>query len=286
MTSSFHSLPGDDVTPRVNVLGVGIHSLDLPRAVDRIMQAANTPGVTGYVTVTGVHGVMESQRDEVLKRIHNRSLLSVPDGTPTVWVGRSRGWSDMRTVRGSDLMGALLDRGLETGLGHYFYGGAEGVVDLLANTLQGSHPGIRIVGMGTPPFRPLTDDEEAALVQDLNNTRPHLLWVGLSTPKQERFMAGFLERHHQDLKFAEHGLVLLGVGAAFDFKAGLVQEAPQWVQGTGLEWAYRTVKEPRRLWKRYATNNPAFVAGVIRQKRRPQAYPMLGADDPAGTSRP
>jgi N-acetylglucosaminyldiphosphoundecaprenol N-acetyl-beta-D-mannosaminyltransferase len=270
-------LPGDRAQ-RVNILGVGVHALDLPRAVERVLDAAATPGLTGYVTVTGVHGVMESQRDDDLKRIHNRSLLSVPDGTPTVWVGRSRGWKDMRTVRGSDLMGALLDQGLEAGLRHYFYGGAEGVVRQLAGALEASHPGLRIAGVGTPPFRPLTEDEEVALVDELNATRPHLLWIGLSTPKQERFMAGFLARHRNELNLADHGLVLLGVGAAFDFKAGLVQEAPQWVQGTGLEWAYRTAKEPRRLWKRYATNNPAFVAGLIDQLRHPERYPMLGAE--------
>lgn len=271
-------LPGAP-TPRVNVLGVGIHALDLPTAVQKVVAAATTPGVAGYVTVTGVHGVMESQRDADLKRIHNRSLLSVPDGTPTVWVGRSRGYDAMRTVRGSDLMGALLDAGIPANLGHYFYGGADGVVDQLADVLRSNQPELQIAGMGTPPFRPLTDVEEDALVADLNATRPHLMWIGLSTPKQERFMAGFLERHRDHLDLTEHGLVLLGVGAAFDFKAGLVPEAPAWVQGTGMEWAYRTAKEPWRLWKRYATNNPAFVAGVIRQKRRPEAYPLIGLDD-------
>lgn len=263
--------------PRVNVMGVGVHAVNLGTALDAVFEAVRTPGVLGYVTVTGVHGVIESQDDEALKRIHNRSFLSVPDGAPIAWVGRLGGQSGMRQVAGPDFMPAVLERSLAGGERHFLWGGGEGLVDLLGEVLQRRHPGIGIVGRVTPPFRPLTADEELELVERIVATRPHFFWVGLSTPKQERFMAGFIERHSERLTCDAQGMLMLGVGAAFDFQAGVVREAPRWLRGSGFEWLYRLMVEPRRLWRRYLRNNPRFIAGMLGQAVSPARYPMTGA---------
>lgn len=267
------------VLPRANVLGVGIHAIDMPTAVSTIIDAARTAGLAGYVTVTGVHGVMESYDDPELRAIHNRSFLTVPDGTPTVWVGRRQGHSGMKTVYGPNLMSEVLENGIPLGLRHYLFGGGPGVVEQLEIALGGKFPGVRVVGSVTPPFRPLTDEEETELLADIKQSRPHIVWVGLSTPKQERFMAGFLERNAGKLELGDRGLVMIGVGAAFDYQSGLAKDQPKWIQGTGFGWAYRLVQEPRRLWRRYARNNPRFIVGVARQMRDPGRFPMSAADE-------
>ncbi len=248
---------------RINVLGVGISALTLDSATEAALEAlANRR--QGYVTVTGVHGVSECQRDPELLRIHNESLLSTPDGVPLTWMGRLQGKSsaEMQRVYGPDLMLRLFERGQQEGLRHYLFGGGEGVAPLLAEKLQNRFPQAEIVGIHTPPFRPLDDREQQQLVEELNAAQPHCFWVGLSTPKQERFMAQFLQRHAESLPAP---LLMLGVGAAFDFHAGLVRQAPPWMQQSGLEWLFRLQQEPRRLWRRYLTNNPLFLARAALQ---------------------
>lgn len=251
--------------PRVNVLGVGVSPLTIPTAVEFVQEAAAKPGFAGYVTVTGVHGVMESQRDQELRCIHNRSLLTTPDGMPMVWLARWTGFDDCERVYGPDLMLEVFRLGEVKRQRHYLFGGGEGVVERLNAALEEKFEAVQIVGTMTPPFRPLTEDEEEALVADLQRTQPHYLWVGLSTPKQERFMHDFLERNKTLTEGWDHGLVLFGVGAAFDFHAGDVRQAPRWVQRAGLEWLFRLLMEPRRLWKRYLLNNPAFVCRILPQ---------------------
>jgi N-acetylglucosaminyldiphosphoundecaprenol N-acetyl-beta-D-mannosaminyltransferase len=248
---------------RINVLGVGISALTLDSAVDSVL-AAVAEGRQGYVTVTGVHGVSECQHDAELRRIHNESLLSTPDGVPLTWMGRLQGKRphEMQRVYGPDLMLQLFERGQSQGLRHYLYGGDEGVAPLLAEKLSVRFPGVEIVGLTTPPFRPLSEAEELQFVTELRGLAPHCVWVGLSTPKQERFMAELLERHSTELP---KPLVLLGVGAAFDFHAGLKPQAPSWMQRAGLEWFFRLRQEPRRLWRRYLKNNPVFVARAALQ---------------------
>lgn len=263
--------------PRVNVMGVGVHAVNMETALEAVFEAVRSPGVLGYVTVTGVHGVIESQDDEALKRIHNRSFLSVPDGAPLAWVGRASGQSAMRQVAGPDFMPAVLARSVAGGERHFLWGGGEGLADLLGAVLKRRHPELRIVGRVTPPFRPLTPEEELELVDRIVATRPHFFWVGLSTPKQERFMAGFIERHRERLSSDAQGMLMLGVGAAFDFQAGVVREAPRWLRGSGFEWLYRLMVEPRRLWRRYLRNNPRFIAGMLRQAVSPGRFPMTGA---------
>lgn len=242
---------------RVDVLGVHVSAVDPEVALAHVTSWVEdrTPS---YVCVTGVHGVMESQRDPSLTQIHNRSGLTVPDGVPLVWCCHYAGLRDARRVYGPDLMLAVLERAAERGWSCFFYGGAAGVPELLAERMSERFPGLRVAGAFSPPFRPLTDSEDADVVRRIQGSGADLVWVGLSTPKQERWMAA-----HRDRLDAP---VLLGVGAAFDFHTGRVRQAPPWMQQRGLEWLFRLLVEPRRLWRRYLSNNPRFVVAVVRQR--------------------
>jgi N-acetylglucosaminyldiphosphoundecaprenol N-acetyl-beta-D-mannosaminyltransferase len=243
--------------PRVNVLGVGVDAIDMQTAVARIVDASKSRSGE-YVCVTGVHGVMEAQRDPKLREILNRSLVTTPDGMPMVWLGRLAGFRRMGRVYGPELMLEICRASVADGRTHYLYGGNNGVANELADRLRERVPGIRIVGTFTPPFRPLNADEELQLSQELEGLQPDFFWVGLSTPKQERFMAQYRGRLPAK--------VMLGVGAAFDMHSGRTKQAPSWMQRAGLEWLFRLLQEPRRLFKRYAVNNPTFVWRVLQQK--------------------
>jgi N-acetylglucosaminyldiphosphoundecaprenol N-acetyl-beta-D-mannosaminyltransferase len=204
-----------------------------------------------YVCITGVHGVMESQRDPRLKQIHNDAGMVTPDGMPMVWINRLRGNGHVSRVYGPDLMLDVCARSIETGWKHFFYGGASGVAERLAMKLQERFPGLRVAGTCCPPFRAMTADEDHAAVEQINASGADIVWVGLSTPKQEYWMSEHIGRITAP--------VIVGVGAAFDFHAGLKSQAPRWMQKCGLEWFYRLCTEPKRLWKRYLINNPLFV---------------------------
>ena len=220
--------------PLANVLGIGVDAIDLPRAVECLVRAADA-GSAGYVCVTGVHGIMEAQRDPALASILNNALLNTPDGMPTVWAGRMQGHRAMSRVYGPDLMLSLCARSVTTRHTHFLYGGQPGVVEQLQARLTVRFPGLRIVGHYTPPFRPLSSKEEAALIERVATLRPDFFWVGLSTPKQERFMA----RYSGVLATT----VMIGIGAAFDFHSGRVKQAPRWIQRSGLEWLFRLRQE-------------------------------------------
>lgn len=250
---------GKPVIDRVDVLGVGISAINMDMAVAEITRWIEQ-AEQHYVCVTGVHGVMESQDDTRLRDIHNASGLTTPDGMPMVWAGRMAGVAHMDRVYGPDLMLELLQRAAQRGWSSYFYGGAEGVPELLARRLCERFEGLRVAGTYSPPFRPLTPAEDAEVVDRINAAAPDLVWVGLSTPKQERWMADHVGRLDAP--------VLLGVGAAFDIHAGTLPQAPFWMQRSGTEWAYRLAREPRRLWRRYLRNNPRFVAAVARRRPR------------------
>jgi N-acetylglucosaminyldiphosphoundecaprenol N-acetyl-beta-D-mannosaminyltransferase len=242
---------------RINVLGVGISEINHATAVECVRRAIES-GHKGYITVTGVHGVTECQRDEELRRIHNESFLSTPDGMPMVWMGRLSGSTLIDRVYGPDMMLNVMREGVAHGWRHFLFGGGAGVAGQLKSCLESRIPGVQIVGLSSPPFRPLNDAEVDALARQVSETRPHCFWVGLSTPKQERFMAHYLPRLDTCLMF--------GVGAAFDFHAGLVPQAPAWIQWAGLEWLFRLCKEPRRLWKRYFKIVPSFIVRAALQK--------------------
>jgi N-acetylglucosaminyldiphosphoundecaprenol N-acetyl-beta-D-mannosaminyltransferase len=253
------------MTKRVNVLGVGISVLNLQTALDAIAAAVRNRR-QGYICVTGVHGVMEAQEDAEFKRILNGAFLCTPDGMPMVWAGKLAGHSDMRRVYGPDLMLDVCAWSETSGAKHFFYGGADGVADLLARKLKEKFPKLNVVGTCTPPFRALNPDEVKALQAQVATAKPDLFWVGLSTPKQEKFMAEYLPKLDATLMF--------GVGAAFDFHSGRVKQAPRWMQRCGLEWFHRLCSEPRRLWKRYFRNNPLFVLKFLGQLLRLKKYPL------------
>jgi N-acetylglucosaminyldiphosphoundecaprenol N-acetyl-beta-D-mannosaminyltransferase len=250
---------------RVNVLGVGVSAINIPLAVQTIELWIEQRD-PHYVCVTGVHGVMESQADQDLRAIHNRAGLVTPDGMPLVWVGRLKGQRQMTRVYGPDLMLALCERAAEKGYRHYFYGGAEGVPEQLAEALRVRFPGLQVAGTYSPPFRPLTPEEDADVVSMINAADPDIVWVGLSTPKQERWMAAHVSRIHAP--------VMLGVGAAFDFHTGRKPQAPGWMQRNGLEWLFRLLTEPKRLWKRYVYNNPRFIALILLQSLGLRRYTL------------
>ena len=237
--------------PRVNILGVGVHAVDMLRAI-HLIDSALSQGKRGYVCVTGVHGIMEAQKDTDFEAILNHSLLTTPDGMPTVWIGRLKGFSQMRQVTGPNFMLRVCELSVAKGYTHFFYGGVEGVADQLKSELTRRFPGLNVVGTYTPPFRPLSVAEECELTSQVARLKPDLFWIGLSTPKQERFMAQFLP-------LLPEAKVFLGVGAAFDFLTGRVKQAPRWMMRSGLEWFFRLSQEPKRLWRRYAVYNPLFV---------------------------
>jgi N-acetylglucosaminyldiphosphoundecaprenol N-acetyl-beta-D-mannosaminyltransferase len=240
---------------RVDVLGVQISAVSMDSAVAAVEQWIAT-GAREYVCVTGVHGVMESRRDPALREVHNTSGMTTPDGMPLVWAGRLAGAAGMTRVYGPDLMLALLQRAATRGWRSFFYGGAPGVADRLAKTMSTRFPGLEVAGAYSPGYPP----EPGADIERINAARPDIVWVGLSTPIQERWMAA-----HRGSIDAQ---VLLGVGAAFDIHAGLLAQAPRWMQRSGLEWTFRLAHEPRRLAGRYLRNNPAFVAAVLRRPPR------------------
>jgi len=244
---------------RVDVLGIGISAITMETAVAEITRWVDD-AEQHYVCVTGVHGVMEAQGDPALLDIHNASGLTTPDGMPMVWAAHRAGARHVERVYGPDLMLALCARAVDRGWSSFFYGGGSGVAEMLAAQLQSRFPGLRVAGCHSPPFRELTTEERAAEAAMINESGATLVWVGLSTPKQERWMA------------ANRGVVnapaLLGVGAAFDIHAGLLPQAPGWMQRSGLEWLYRLTREPKRLWRRYLYNNPRFVAQIVRHPPR------------------
>jgi N-acetylglucosaminyldiphosphoundecaprenol N-acetyl-beta-D-mannosaminyltransferase len=255
--------------PRTNVLGVGLSVLNLESALAEIAAAIREKR-KGYICVTGVHGVMEAQADAQFKKILNAAFLCTPDGMPMVWAGKLDGYQEMKRVYGPDLMLEVCAWSEKSGATHFFYGGADGVADLLAEKLKKKFPKLNIVGTFTPPFRALNEIEIGDLQKRISELQPDIFWVGLSTPKQEKFMAEFLPKLDATL--------MLGVGAAFDFHSGRVSQAPRWMQRSGLEWLFRLCSEPRRLWRRYLRNNPLFVWNFLLQKAGWKKFPLDGAD--------
>jgi N-acetylglucosaminyldiphosphoundecaprenol N-acetyl-beta-D-mannosaminyltransferase len=249
----------------VNVLGVAVSPINMGIALELITKAVVSKQ-KGYVCVTGVHGISEAQSNPEFRQILNHAFLCTPDGMPLVWVGRCQGQKQMDRVYGPDLMLAVMELSEKTGWRHFFYGGGNGTARLLRSKMQERFPTLQIVGACEPPFRPLNPDEHKKLQEELRLARPDIMWIGLSTPKQERFMAQNL--HQLDVT------LMVGVGAAFDFHAGKVRQAPKWMQRSGLEWFFRLCCEPRRLWKRYFKNNPLFMARIFCQCTGLRKFPL------------
>lgn len=243
---------------RLRILGVPVDIIDLPTAVTEIVAMAGK-GASQMVFVREVASLMLSTKHADLQKLHDEAALVVPDGMPLVWIARLRGFQQVGRVAGADLMDAVCEASRGNGQSHFFYGGGPGVAEKVAAAMQRRHPGIVVAGTFTPPMRDVGPnfDFDAACVTEvgaIRATQPHFIWVGISSPKQERWMARATE--HID------GAVMFGVGAAFDFHAGRISRAPKWMQTSGLEWLHRLLSEPRRLWRRYLVLAPTFAAKV------------------------
>jgi len=237
-------------TGQVNVLGIGVHAVDMPSTV-RVLETLIRERTKRYVCLTGVHGIMEAQRNSSLKTIFAEAALVAPDGMPTVWMGRLKGFLAMHRVFGPDLMVNIIGRAEFRKCIHFFCGGEPGVAERLRDEMLRRFPGVKITGTYSPPFRPMTLTEEEELVSKVRSLQPDIIWVGISTPKQEHFMARYLPRLDTKL--------MIGVGAAFLFHTGAIKDSPDCVKRAGLQWLHRLLQEPSRLWRRYLVNNPLFI---------------------------
>jgi N-acetylglucosaminyldiphosphoundecaprenol N-acetyl-beta-D-mannosaminyltransferase len=242
--------------PRVNILGVGVTPVNLQQTID-ILEEWRAERRREYVLCTSVHGLVEAQRDPEIRSALNRSGLTTEDGMPLVWWCQCAGYFNAGRVSGTDLLMAMCERAAPSGHRHYFYGGSPRVVEAMVSRLKERFPGIAIVGHRSPPFRPLTPEEDAADIQAINETRPDYVWVGLGMPKQDKWII----QHVGKIEAA----ALLGVGAAFDFVAGSKRRAPLWIQSSGFEWLFRLMSEPRRLAHRYLVYNTIFVMRALQQ---------------------
>ncbi|KRE05839.1 glycosyl transferase [Bosea sp. Root381] len=247
---------------RIDVLGVQVSAIDMDQALGTI-ETWVTGGRRHYVCATGAHGIMESQRDETLRAVHNQAGMVTPHGMPLVWMSRLLGHPQTGRVYGPDLMRALSELSARRGWRQFYYGGAMGVGDRVAAALTQAHPGLVVAGTLSPPFRALTGEEDAGIVEQINAARPDIVWVGLSTPKQEYWMASHIGRIDAP--------VMIGVGAAFDTLVGRKAQAPPWMQRNGLEWLFRLSREPRRLFRRYAWIVPGFLVAACFQLARRSA---------------
>lgn len=234
---------------RIPLLGVGINPLDMPATL-RVFETLIPEGKGHTVCVVPGHLLMDAQESPELTSILNQSSLNTPDGMAIVWALQAKGFKNTRRVYGPDLLQAACKHGLQFGWRHYFYGGSPGVADQLANRLQQQFPGLQICGTYSPPYRPLLTQEEVDFCTKLKKSRADILWVCLGSPKQEIWMYEMRERLDVPL--------MVGVGAAFDFLSGNKKQAPQWVQKIGMEWLFRLVQEPKRLWPRYS-KYPMFL---------------------------
>jgi len=237
---------------RVNILGVGITPVNLTRAV-AMLERWRDEGRREYVCCVSVHGLVEAQRDPTVRCALNHAALSVEDGMPLVWWCRRSGFADAGRVAGSDLLTAMCKRGHR----HYFYGGSPAVCDNLIARLEQRFPGLVVAGYRSPPFRPLTAEEDAADIAAINEAHPDFVWIGLGMPKQEKWMAQRVGKIN--------AAALIGVGAAFDFLSGEKPRAPLWMQRSGVEWVFRLISEPRRLAHRYLVYNSIFIARAFQQ---------------------
>jgi N-acetylglucosaminyldiphosphoundecaprenol N-acetyl-beta-D-mannosaminyltransferase len=250
------------VAPRKqDVLGVGISTTsyaDVASTCAKWLANRDAQLTAHYICVTSVHGVMEARKNGQLRSILNQADIATPDGMPLVWALRSFGMPGQERVYGPNLMLTLCAQAEEQGHRIFLYGGRAEVLDTLCNNLRTRYPRLVIAGSYSPPFRPLTQSEEASVRDMISAARPDLLFVGISTPKQERWMA-----EHRD---CFPGVIMIGVGAAFDFHSGRVKQAPAWMQRSGLEWLFRLLSEPARLWRRYVLVTPWFLPCWALQK--------------------
>jgi exopolysaccharide biosynthesis WecB/TagA/CpsF family protein len=243
------AVPTDaDARSSFKVLGVTINAAPFEEVLERVLMAPET-GERLALHFATVHTLVESHENERMRDALSSAMIQ-PDGMPLVWLGRAAG-RDVERVCGPDFMPALIERGIPYGRRHFFYGGAPGIPERLVARLAARFPGVRVAGTMSPPFRPLSQAEEDAIIAEINAAEPDYVWVGLGTPKQDLWLASNRGRLN--------AAALLAVGAAFDLMAGRRRRAPRWMHHTGTEWIYRLAMEPRRLGNRYTRVNARFV---------------------------
>jgi len=268
---------------RFNILGVGIDAVNMSACLDLFdeiieqgRQDDSEDNITlsselqtrfpAMTTAMGVAGIVESRRNQMLQRILNESVLNTPDGMPLVWLGKLAGYRSIDRVYGPDLLRDACAHGVDKKWRHYFWGAAPGIVEKLKDVLEEKHPKIEISGICCPPFRPLTQEEEDQLVEEVNSSNTDIFWIGISTPKQLYFMDHIRDRLNCK--------IICPVGYAFDVNAGVEVDAPDWIKYSGFQWLHRAIKQPR-LWKRYLPDNPTFIFKVLAQSIRLKQFPMF-----------
>lgn len=235
--------------PTCNILGVHIAAINMDWLLKYLEKNINQ--LHGdYICVANVHTTIISYEKPDYCTIQNSGLMAIPDGGPLSTVGRKRGYKNMQRTTGPSLMGEIFKVSAEKGYRHFFYGSKQETLDLLEKKLYENYPEIHIAGMYSPPFRPLTDEEDAAVVKMINDAKPDFVWIGLGAPKQEIWMA--------DHQGKIDGL-MIGVGAGFDYYADNIKRAPEWMQKSNLEWVYRLIQDPKRLFGRYWHTNTKFI---------------------------
>ena len=232
-----------------SILGVNIAAVNMAQTLQLLQQ--NLESWRGeYICVSNVHTTVTAYQSPEYRAVQNGAVMALPDGGPLSAYSRKHGFANAQRVTGPDLMREVLKKSAETGWKHYFYGSTPETLELLRQKLAQSYPGAQVVGMESPPFRPLTEQEEAASMEKIRQAAPDFIWVGLGAPKQERWMSA----HRGALPG-----IMLGVGAAFDYEAGNIQRAPLWMQRCSLEWLYRLMQDPVRLLPRYLQTNLRYI---------------------------
>ena len=257
MNETFVSKVDKTLIPTCNIMGVNLAAINMPWLID--FTKKNIKELSGdYLCVSNVHTTVMSYDDKAYCAVQNGGIMAIPDGGPLSSVGRKRGFSKKEPTTGPDYLKELLKISAEDGYRHYFYGSTEETLGKLREVLEEEYPGVQIAGMYSPPFRVLSDEENCNIVQMINEADADFVWIGLGAPKQEKWMA----EHQGEIKG-----FMAGVGAAFDYLAGNIERAPIWMQKANLEWLYRLLQEPKRLFKRYFYTNTKFIwNAVIRGK--------------------
>lgn len=253
MIKAFDRQVNKAMIPVCNILGVDIAAINMDWLLD--FTCKNITKLSGdYMCVSNVHTTVTAYEDTEYRAVQNGGIMAIPDGGPLSSVGRKRGFPEMSRATGPSYLEEVLKLSAKNGWRHYFYGGTEETLEKLQTVLEERYPGVKVAGMYSPPFRPLTEEEDAAVIRQINASRADFVWVGLGAPKQERWMAA----HQGEVKG-----FMVGVGAAFDYMAGNIERAPQWMQSANLEWLYRLIQDPRRLFKRYLVSNTKFIWHVV-----------------------
>ncbi len=239
--------------PICNIMGVNIAAINMEWLLDFTNKYIYE--LQGeYMCVSNVHTTVTAYDDKSYCDIQNNAIMAIPDGGPLSSVGRKRGFESMERTTGPSYMGEVLKLSAKKGYRHYFYGATQETLDKLKSVFEKDFPGIQVVGMYSPPFRELTTEEDEMIIKQINDAKPDFVWVGLGAPKQEIWMS-----KHKD----KIDGFMVGVGAAFDYFAGNIERAPEWMQKNNLEWLYRLVQDPKRLFKRYFYTNTKFIYNAV-----------------------